>query len=360
MDFFLNPTYQHAMLVHFPVALALVGIPLVYFASVIHSYQNQMRWIAAVTYLILALTAWLAMETGERAMGKIPADWSQAVWDRVETHENMGHQVWIFGLVTAVLLVFSTVRFHSVRSLMAVLAILASIATGGWVAVTGHYGGTLVYLYGAGTPAMHVGGAQAAIQAGPPPAQATTAPGIPLAAPVASMVTQPAQPAVAPDENLVVDIRPFTPDEAKLVQYRKDVVPILESHCTECHKPDKMKGDLDLTSIEKMLEGGKKAGPAIIPGKPDESPLVEYIRGLKRPRMPKGRAPMSAEELHVIRKWIAAGATGDAAASAAAIAAPAPAPAGPQAAVPPAPAGPATPAAPAQPAPAAPPAGAPA
>ena len=44
----------------------------------------------------------------------------------------------------------------------------------------------------------------------------------------------------------------------------------------------------------------------IVPGKPDASLLVQYLRGLKKPQMPAGGAPLSVDELHLIREWIAA------------------------------------------------------
>ena len=61
------------------------------------------------------------------------------------------------------------------------------------------------------------------------------------------------------------------------------------------------------------MKGGKKAGPAIVPGKPDESPLVQYLRGLRKPQMPKGNPALSEEEVHLIRQWIFAGARDDSA-----------------------------------------------
>src|SRR5207249_10469870 len=42
-----------------------------------------------------------------------------------------------------------------------------------------------------------------------------------------------------------------------------------------------------------------------------ESPMVDYLRGLRAPQMPKGNPPLSEEELHVIRSWILAGAKDD-------------------------------------------------
>ena len=57
-----------------------------------------------------------------------------------------------------------------------------------------------------------------------------------------------------------------------------------------------------------MMLPGKKEGPGVIPGNPDESSIVQYIRGEKNPRMPKKEPPLSEDELHLFRSWIAAGA----------------------------------------------------
>ena len=54
------------------------------------------------------------------------------------------------------------------------------------------------------------------------------------------------------------------------------VLPILELRCTVCHGKRLQEGDLDLRSLDSMLRGGK-SGPALVPGKPDDSLLpVSY------------------------------------------------------------------------------------
>jgi len=56
------------------------------------------------------------------------------------------------------------------------------------------------------------------------------------------------------------------------------VLPLLESRCFECHRgPKEPKGGLVLTGRNAILRGGE-SGPAIVPGKPEESLLVEAIR----------------------------------------------------------------------------------
>ena len=84
------------------------------------------------------------------------------------------------------------------------------------------------------------------------------------------------------------------------------VIPLLESRCFECHRgPKKPKGGLWLTGRKAILRGGD-SGPAIVPGKPDESLLVEAIRyeGFEMP--PRTRMPQA--EVDILVKWISAGA----------------------------------------------------
>ena len=60
--------------------------------------------------------------------------------------------------------------------------------------------------------------------------------------------------------------------------FRQQVAPIFERHCTGCHQGAKAKGGLVLTTQKAALAGGE-SGPAIVPFKPDESLLVEYVTG---------------------------------------------------------------------------------
>jgi hypothetical protein len=86
----------------------------------------------------------------------------------------------------------------------------------------------------------------------------------------------------------------------------REAANILERHCLSCHEGAKPKGGLSLVNATATLAGGE-SGPAIVPGKPDKSLLVDYISG-NSPEMPKDAKPLAAEEIETIRRWIAAGA----------------------------------------------------
>ena len=88
--------------------------------------------------------------------------------------------------------------------------------------------------------------------------------------------------------------------------FREKVAPILERRCVGCHSEAIAKGKLSLATAAGIHRGGE-GGPAIEPGKPDESLLVEKIAG-SRPAMPKNAPPLTPAEVETVRAWIEAGA----------------------------------------------------
>ena len=92
--------------------------------------------------------------------------------------------------------------------------------------------------------------------------------------------------------------------EAEKVDFRRDVKPILETHCTSCHSNRVAKSGLNLTSPDAIFAGGILSGPVVIPGKGAESPLVKSMTGEIKPRMPYRRSPLSDAKIETIAKWI--------------------------------------------------------
>ncbi|MBI4663520.1 MAG: DUF1553 domain-containing protein [Verrucomicrobia bacterium] len=82
------------------------------------------------------------------------------------------------------------------------------------------------------------------------------------------------------------------------------VEPLLERHCFKCHGGVYQKSDLDLRSLENILKGGEN-GPAIVPGKPEESRLYQYIQPGADPHMPpKAKLQLNPKEMGFIETWI--------------------------------------------------------
>jgi Protein of unknown function (DUF1553)/Protein of unknown function (DUF1549)/Planctomycete cytochrome C len=78
---------------------------------------------------------------------------------------------------------------------------------------------------------------------------------------------------------------------------------LLAEKCLACHSPDPRKGGLDLTRRASALLTGKD-GAVVVPGRPDESLLIEKIESGE---MPPGR-PLEAGEIAAFRGWIESGA----------------------------------------------------
>src|SRR5262245_59804690 len=96
------------------------------------------------------------------------------------------------------------------------------------------------------------------------------------------------------------------PAKPPAVDYQRDVAPILEAKCNRCHTANKASGKLITTTRVALLKGGV-SGPAIEPGQPDKSILIELIHFNEMP--PKRVQPrVTAYELKRLKAWIAAGA----------------------------------------------------
>jgi hypothetical protein len=95
-------------------------------------------------------------------------------------------------------------------------------------------------------------------------------------------------------------------DPEKLEFFESRIRPVLIKHCYECHsaKSEEVKGSLLVDSAAGLLQGGD-SGPAIIAGKPDESPLIEALRydGVEMP--PDGR--LSANVVKDFERWVKMG-----------------------------------------------------
>ena len=97
--------------------------------------------------------------------------------------------------------------------------------------------------------------------------------------------------------------------DEKPVSYYHDIRPIFNSDCNACHKPEKLKGELDMTTIPALMKGGKH-GHEITPGEPDKSKLVDMISG-DDPEMPKDGDPLTKDQISLIERWIKEGAKDD-------------------------------------------------
>ena len=100
------------------------------------------------------------------------------------------------------------------------------------------------------------------------------------------------------------------PDAAAVAFFEKQVRPLLVEHCHGCHSAmaKKTRGGLALDSRDAILAGGE-TGPAVVPGKPEDSVLLHRLRGDDPDEdimPPSGKLP--DEQIAAIEKWIRDGA----------------------------------------------------
>jgi mono/diheme cytochrome c family protein len=84
------------------------------------------------------------------------------------------------------------------------------------------------------------------------------------------------------------------------------VKPILNRKCAKCHGEDDARSGLRVDSREALLCGGHR-GPAIAPGNPADSLLIQSVLQTGELKMPR-RGKLSPEDIQALSDWIADGA----------------------------------------------------
>lgn len=91
--------------------------------------------------------------------------------------------------------------------------------------------------------------------------------------------------------------------------FETKIRPVLENSCKSCHGPKIAESELRLDSASAIKQGGAVHGPAIVPGKPDESPLFQAITyKIEDLKMPPKPGPLKPEVVANFRRWIERGA----------------------------------------------------
>lgn len=93
------------------------------------------------------------------------------------------------------------------------------------------------------------------------------------------------------------------------VDFDREIRPLLQEHCVECHGAKKQKGELRLDAKSFAFKGGHD-GAAIIPGNSAKSPLLQRITSTEDDeRMPPKGEPLTPSQSSLIKAWLDAGAT---------------------------------------------------
>ncbi|MFO0135677.1 MAG: DUF1553 domain-containing protein [Planctomyces sp.] len=97
------------------------------------------------------------------------------------------------------------------------------------------------------------------------------------------------------------------------VDFNRDVRPILANHCWSCHGRDEAsrKAGLRLDTREAALAAGDSGQPALVPGQPAASALLQRIHATDSDEImppPEFRKPLSDRQKSVLQNWIRQGA----------------------------------------------------
>ncbi len=156
------PSPLHPAVVHFPIALLMIGAPVAVLAVFLRRWH--LPWLVAILLVLGASGAMVAVATGEQE-GEMVEGGSQAVERVLEEHEEFGEMTRNLAVVAAVLAVAAAAlsRVRIAGRGLSVLAAVAAAAAAYCVAQTGHYGGQLVYRHGAG---VNISAAQGGSESG--------------------------------------------------------------------------------------------------------------------------------------------------------------------------------------------------
>ena len=94
----------------------------------------------------------------------------------------------------------------------------------------------------------------------------------------------------------------------QVIDYARDIKPIFEKNCYECHGPTKARGRLRLHAGEFILKGGA-SGAVVEAGHSDRSLLIHRVLGLDGDdQMPLDRDPLPDTAVALLKAWIDQGA----------------------------------------------------
>ena len=251
----------HPLVVHFPIGLLTT-------AALIEALHLVRRRTVPSEPGMYCLAFGVAGAVVSAALGTLNAAQETvggAAATTLERHQTMG---WIAVMAAVAALGAGQVarRHGSMRSLVAYVALV--FLTGAAVGATGHLGGELVY------GSQYITEVLPWNQEQPSRSRAH-----------ATAATQPAD-----------------------VDFARDVKPIFEQTCVECHGPDKVKGRLRMDTVAGLQKGGKN-GALVKAGDPENSLLLRRVLGLDgEDQMPLDKDPLTDAQVETLRRWVAAGA----------------------------------------------------
>src|SRR5438128_10425872 len=97
---------------------------------------------------------------------------------------------------------------------------------------------------------------------------------------------------------------------AEATQFEKEIRPLFETRCYECHGPQKQKSGLRLDRKSNAFRGGDSGKPALTPGKSADSLLIQKVTSQDPDELmpPKGER-LTSQQIALLKRWIEQGAS---------------------------------------------------
>ena len=92
------------------------------------------------------------------------------------------------------------------------------------------------------------------------------------------------------------------------IDFVRDIQPLFQKSCVQCHGPEKQKGGFRLDIRAGAFTLGDSYAPSIVPGKSAESPLIQFVSGTGELVMPPSGDRLTDSEIGLLKSWIDQGA----------------------------------------------------
>ncbi len=349
----------HPLIIHFPIALAMIAALAMLWNWIwqhdgFGDFAFHCTWIAALASVFVSASGWFFAESNSSASNEL----------FLHRWFGIGSSA---GLI-ALAFMTSLVRSDSWPGLLKISR-FASLLVAAGIGITAHFGGEMVWGEGQVTTPLSnalsvswesIRGNDAEVATAPiaptvptapiaptvPTAPSTTAPTTPVAPAAPAMpattdapkpiantsihdvlrmsvafaisVTQTTPPTTTPpaDSSKSTVTPPATtpPSIPKDLEYNKNILPILEARCWDCHGKGVAKGGVAFDHVAELIVKEplvkSKQIPIILVGKPVSSAIMKAIQKpvTAKGHMPPKGARLTAEQIALIEAWIQQGA----------------------------------------------------
>jgi len=272
--FFLNEVSEtalffgrfHPLIVHMPIGFLIIGFLL----EVYSRRKKNFNWDGAIEFTLLLSAISAVMSCIMGWLLSLSGDYDPQA---LNIHKWMGICLAIFSIIIYFLKIKSKFIPFSISNRFYMPGFISAMIL---LTVTGHFGGNLTH--GSDYLTMYM----------PSPIKKLTG-------------------ASAKNNMLAVEI-PKDPNQ--VLAYKHIIEPVLQQKCFSCHNNEKQKGNLRMDLKDLFLKGGKH-GKVLISGQAEKSEIFKRVilpAENEEHMPPKGKVPLSEEEIALLKWWIDQGA----------------------------------------------------